>query len=287
MQSFFTPSFEPLQAHVVDLLAEDGVHSVLPLLGVNHLLRGLAVSKLLRSYKQGSTASQKEAQKDVISFPDREKGEGEYIALMPCSICFMDCAYEENDPRAIFAALHEAGRDFCCPLYFTSFDPKTMLCSFKPEAEEALGSFLLCDDEHEQSPEFPFVFELYPTGWLRPATSSSTHALRGLEFAARPDRHPPLGEHLFFPQVPPKPQKLKVDSVEESTAEAEADVEEKEKMMPCGWKISYYVLREDWWASDRAGIVTDVPTLLIVDELKIPLIDLFAPRGASTEPGYL
>ncbi|GAA6034251.1 hypothetical protein JCM8097_003807 [Rhodosporidiobolus ruineniae] len=249
MHVFFTPSFEPLQAMLVDCLAEEGVHAVLPLLGVNRLLRSLAVSRMLREYKKTRV---------VRWDKEGKKVKMEEMALIP--------VLSEGD---------------------TSFDPITMLCTFKPPDNAVVCYALFCDSKHNVHTDVRQSFELTPSAWFREAAADSKTAHLGLELAARPDRYPPCYEYSFFPDAPKNPGPFTEEAYEAGYDGFEMLDAEETLRDQRDWKVSYHTCRFDLKVdADVRDSNVCVPASLTVKELKVPFIDLFSPRHPRHKRGY-
>ncbi|GAA6034230.1 hypothetical protein JCM8097_003796 [Rhodosporidiobolus ruineniae] len=303
MHVFFTLSFEPLQAMLVDCLAEEGVHAVLPLLGVNRQFRKLAVARLLKEYEktqivdwEGEGAGDNYRELPVLS-------EGEYILVHESSCNPYDGPFAYDDPRYHLARVKEKkSRQSSCPLLLSSFDPATMLCTFKPSPRaDGVEYSLVCDMNHDEFRDLPRFFELHPTAWFCSSSPSSTCAHEGLELAARPDRHPPVGNQVLSPKTPKNPGPVTEESIlglmaGDWSAERRDPFDpewshEKDMKMRCGWTIctSYNVMRFDFGADDSDPFdveMVNVPAHFMVKELKVPFIDLFVPRRCTKEPGF-
>ncbi|GAA5911719.1 hypothetical protein JCM6882_006953 [Rhodosporidiobolus microsporus] len=289
MHSFFTTGFEPLHAHIVDLLAEDGVHSLLPLLGVNHEWRKLAVKRMLKVYNGTLETVMK---RDKLARVPRED-EGECILFFWGRLC-PDGPEERDDPRSNIAGARLVETDGLRigALFFTSFDPSTMACTFKPaDARDGIHYELACNGKRDEWPDAPACFVFRPTGWFRSSTPESTAALCGLELAARPDRHPPCFDCLLHPKEPPKPPHFLLGSADHEVTDKQSKLREEEKLLDfCGtpWTACYTAERFDWRiALEEIGSGRcDVPARLTVHELKVPFIDLFVPRKSSVTPEH-
>ncbi|GAA5837008.1 hypothetical protein JCM11251_004472 [Rhodosporidiobolus azoricus] len=290
MHCFISNGFEPLHAHVVDLLAEDGVHSLLPLLGVNREWRRLAVKRMLKAYER--TYETMKGRSKGAWLP--EKQDGEFILCLPCRICWMDAPYKETDPRMIWPAVEvEHGFD-ALPLFLTTFDAATTTCTFEPNNYiQDLSFDISCNEDHVDYAETPPCFELHSSAWLRPASPTSITSLNGLELAARPENHPPIGVHCFFPSIPyehhAKSDGSEIDELDKVIGYETASVVVNDKPLHLGdnWMISYRAARFDSGSEvDPAGLGICVPAVLSVERLRVPFIDLFAPQWSCKEPAY-
>lgn len=142
----------------------------------------------------------------------------------------MDAPYEDTDPRMIWPSVKENYGMNALPLFLCacslsalpkspssptnastrskSFDRTTMTCTFAPSGKiKDLPYEIGCNEQHVEWADIPSCFEFHPSAWLRPSTSTSSASLNGLELAARPDRHPPIGIHCHFPSIPYKRNK--------------------------------------------------------------------------------
>ncbi|GAA5910313.1 hypothetical protein JCM6882_003249 [Rhodosporidiobolus microsporus] len=289
MHSFFTTGFEPLRALIVDLLAEDGVHSLLPLLGVNREWRRLAVKGTLQVYK--NTLSNMTERSKKAWLPEKEQ-DGEFILCLPCGICWMVCAYKETDPRMVRTSFKKYLVS-PLPLFLDAFDPVTMVCPFKPGKNAGDIQYeLRCNEQHHEYPDIPANFEFHPSAWLRPSISDTPTSLNGLEVAARPDRHPPIGIHCLFPDNLSQREKDRRDgggravSQNEELDECSVTVVKDKPLRPgSDWTISYRTARFDTPAEKR-DLGVDVPALLMIHKLEVPFIDLFEPRESFVDPCY-
>ncbi|GAA6034221.1 hypothetical protein JCM8097_003787 [Rhodosporidiobolus ruineniae] len=288
MHAFFTPSFEPLQAMLVDCLAEEGVHAVLPLLGVNRLLRSLAVSRMLKEYKKTKLVKwdeqgEEDKIEEMIFIP--VLSEGEYVQVTYAGRN-PDGPTEQDDPRTyLVEAADRTARNHSVPLLFTSFDPVTMLCSFKPPHNAMVCYTLSCNEKHDVRPDVCHSFEFTPSAWFRDAAADSKTAHLGLELAARPDRFPPCYEYSFFPNAPKNPGPFTEEAYEAGYDGFEMLDAEGTLVYQRDWKVSYQTCRLDFDADER-GSQAWIPASLTVEELKVPFIDLFAPRLTLNKRGF-
>ncbi|BGP14166.1 hypothetical protein JCM10213_002465 [Rhodosporidiobolus nylandii] len=298
MHNFFTPSCKPLQERLVELLAEDGVHSVLPLLGVNRLLRGCAIGRMLSEYEKTKIVRWEEEEEDEFGMGGSSwpiLGEGEYILCVLSGCSPYDGPFASDDPRAVLAEANSLDmKKRSTALRLSSYDAATGLCTFTSKKGPSAGYHIICNSNHDEWKDLPQSFDFIPTAWFRPATSSSTAAHSGLELAARPDRHPPVLSQVLSPKTPPKP--AATVSAFDPFANMLADpldsfstVEEKNVALRSEWTVSYRTSRIDSLAQRLLPEDPDmvyVPAHLDIDELKVPLIDLFAPRTSLEEPGF-
>ncbi|GAA5837056.1 hypothetical protein JCM11251_004487 [Rhodosporidiobolus azoricus] len=266
MHRFFSTSFEPLHAHIVDLLAEDGVHSLLPLLSVDREWRKLAMKRMLQVYSR--TKKNLYSYGEDALFPDKD--DGEYILCTPSNTCEWDGPFQNADPRCIFDEVNEGDRDgHAVPLFL----PGKRVPGFE------YG--LRCDLDHEVIPEFNPRLEFFPSGWFREAKDGAQKAHCGLELAARADRHPPIGDYQLWPDVPTKPAKLTLDAQADKSEDAESTVTVMEEEIRNGWTVSYSHTRFDADVENLMEDRVDVSTCITIHEIKVPFIDLFTPRTCS------
>jgi hypothetical protein len=189
-----------------------------------------------------------------------------------------------------------------------------MLCTFIPsEAMPYLDHTLFCDDSYRPQRDCgPTRFELVPSGWFREAASTTPAVLRNLELAARPDRFPPLSQNQFDPVIP---RKCKIIDEDDLLLKEEEEQEEPEVTETARKNVKMGVGQKKWTVCtlspppDRrrksspllpaafrltrtdndayfASWGIEVPLKLYVEEVKIPLIDLFAPRRSTKERLY-
>jgi hypothetical protein len=86
MHRFFNDGFEPLHLLTLDFLAHDGVHSLLPLLGVCRYLRRLAVARMLKVYQSAKVVKLVKNAEGNKTIPVVEEGEFvlvRYFSLFP------------------------------------------------------------------------------------------------------------------------------------------------------------------------------------------------------------
>ncbi|GAA6012430.1 hypothetical protein JCM10207_007084 [Rhodosporidiobolus poonsookiae] len=292
MHKFWTPSFEPLQALLVEQLGQDGVHSLLPLLGVNKHLRSLAVRSMLKAYRDVKFEPVKVGSGlDADVYPLVK--EGEYILVTPNGVSPYDGPMRENDPRCSFAdRMKKTSLRANGALFLTSYDAKTSTCTFKPNREFSMISLsLFCDEQHHSMREGCESYDTIPTTWFRKAAPGATCSLFGLELAARPDRHPPVDEYVLHASTPPMPKSVASATFDPASfldLDGYEEVKVEDEKMRCGWTVSYTFARIDDLATP-AGFDLDyihVPASLTIEKLKVPLIDLFAPHGATKKPGF-
>ncbi|GAA5910336.1 hypothetical protein JCM6882_003255 [Rhodosporidiobolus microsporus] len=289
MHSFFTTGFEPLRALVVDLLAEDGVHSLLPLLGVNHEWRKLAGVRMLQEYYK--TKILRFEGGGEFEMPVPVLSEGEYILLEECGCSPYDGPFVTDDPRSTLSkARSKEVRKRSSPLFLSAFDPATSVCTFRPKELDGVDFHILCDMDHNEFRDLPRSFDFHPTGWFRSAGAGATAALDGLELAARPDRHPPVCEQVLTPNIPSKPKTVEpMEMLMDPVDGGFKSLNVKDYKMRCGWTVSYNVGRFDIGTADMTDLLDDmvmVPCHLSVKELKVPFIDLFVPRRSTKEKGW-
>jgi hypothetical protein len=189
-----------------------------------------------------------------------------------------------------------------------------MICTFKPPkgpmGTGGIGFSLHCNDNFEPwSEPAGRLFEVVPTGWVRKATRTTPFVLDGYELGARPDRFPPVCEMIFSPKIPKTPKRT-------SLFDGFADVEVKDEKFSYkhDWTIcsSFFLLLSSLLCSDNPAdkcspspayrneridgmayaldpeldMGIEVPSHLEIKELKLPFVDLFAPREAHKTKQY-
>ncbi|GAA5992481.1 hypothetical protein JCM10908_000840 [Rhodotorula pacifica] len=252
MHAFWQSANAALHACLLDHLAEDTVISLLPLLAVNRRLRTLGIARLVAAYAKNSSFAP--------SYAD-------------------DPRHAIATPRDAFIPSHRPPLDF----HLDSFDPDTLLCTLKPTDPKAfLRWATCCAYEAHDAPLIslmPASFMITPSAWFRQARPDETEHVAGLVLAAKPTSFPLLYP-VFYPEVPDKPGAM---------------IQSFDEYLPNGWLISYRAKRLDmikdlgttpeavWLHGTCRTCIISVPSYCKVFSLKVPLLDLFRPRDASSE----
>ncbi|BGO97981.1 Proteophosphoglycan ppg4 [Rhodotorula toruloides ATCC 204091] len=300
MHAFFDPAFTVLHDRVLDFLVGGwDWYRLLAAMGVNQHFRRLARDKLVKHFSQ----KPKLYLRPGVGDPDEVELEARipigagFVRLQQCECPHSDFgpSCPVNDPRSLFAidmkeldrlAMADMGETldedegmFDKPermdFYMTSFDPKTNMCTFKPGGgSPVLLYHLYCDplsgEEWGCCDAWPAVFQLASTAWFMPALDGkNSHA--GLKLAARPDLQP-----ARQPAMWPKASQEKGGRKEQHKYRCEN-----------GWIADLTTQRLDKPDKPnpddkRAFFAKDYdpeapPCLLMVDSLRLPLIDLLIP----------
>jgi hypothetical protein len=179
-----------------------------------------------------------------------------------------------------------------------------MICTFKPSEKMPFVDFdISCNEKMEEWGDVCHRFEFIPSAWLRKTKETTPFVLHGLEVAARPERHPPVCDTMLAHGNPTKATK---GSKAPELKRTDSEVGDYDGWTACAFSpflssrrssfersaffwppsiTAYRVQRFDKRA--KAGFIgIEVPAKFFIDDFKIPLIDLFAPRKSSEKKGY-
>ncbi|GAA5951575.1 hypothetical protein JCM8115_005186 [Rhodotorula mucilaginosa] len=271
---------------VIDSLTDVHLVGALPLLGVNQHLRQLVIKRLVAAYSKATQVAAR-SERPLVPVAD----DGEFVSMWLNCVAPQEGPHKEDDPRYMLAQARKRDRSESDATDFVldKFDPKTQICTFKPAGEGVLEWPFYCNNAEERAvcPELGHRgFSLVATGAFRRAGKGEPH-LKGLTVAVNPKLYPnPWGE--FYPQI---------------SDELDATISEKDKKLANGWQITYTAGRMDTdplteeLAGNALGLEDDVGigddlffasrAYCMVDNIKIPLLDLFAPRDLCEEqPWY-
>ncbi|BGO89878.1 hypothetical protein NBRC10512_005649 [Rhodotorula toruloides] len=313
MHAFFDPAFTVLHDRVLDFVVGSwDWYRLLAVMGVNQHFRRLARDKLVKHFSQRP----KLYLRPGVGDPDEVDVEARIpigaglVRLQQCEYPHSDfgpsCAV--NDPRELFAIdMDEMARVMSADMlgkeyeeeeeetwkpermdfYMTSFDLKTSMCTFKPGGgSPGLLYHLSCDPESGEEwgccDAWPAVFQFASTACFAPAhDGKNSHA--GLKLAARPDMHP-ARQPAMWPQA---------------AQEKGGRKEQHKYRCENGWIADLTTQRLDkpdkpnpddkraFFAKDYNPEAS--PCLLMVDSLRVPLVDLVLPPLTAKddiEPNY-